>query len=54
MDYPYSPIHEINNIQRIIKPIKEIKPSYGKRTIKSDNDNNKILRIKKYINNHRY
>ncbi len=51
MDYPYSPIQEINNTQRIIKPIKEIKPSYGKRMIKSDNHNNKILRIKKYFNN---
>ena len=47
IDIAYSPIQNINNIQRIIKPIKNIKPSYGKRTIKSDNNNNKILRIKK-------
>lgn len=45
MDYPYSPIQNTNNIQRIIKPIKNIKLSYGKRTIKIDNNNNKILRI---------
>ena len=47
MDYPYSPIQDINNIQRISTPIKNIKSLYGKRTIKLDNDNkNKLLRIK--------
>jgi hypothetical protein len=45
MDYPYSPIQDTNNIQRIIEPVKVIKPIYGKRILKSDIKNiNKILR----------
>jgi len=47
IDIAYSPIYSINNIQRIIKPIKSIKPIYGKRTIKHENDYNKIIRINK-------
>jgi hypothetical protein len=47
MDYAYSPIQNINNIQRIIKPNKIIKPSYGKRIIKLNINDEKILRIKK-------
>jgi hypothetical protein len=47
MDYAYSPIQHINNIQRIINPIKIIKPSYGKRIIKLNISDIKILRIKK-------
>ena len=47
MDYAYSPIQTINNIQRISEPIKLIKPFHGKRILKSDNNKNiKILRKK--------
>ena len=48
MDYGYSPIQHTNNVQRIIKPIKVIKPLCGKRLIKYDVTNKKILRTKKF------
>jgi hypothetical protein len=48
MDYAYSPIQNINNIQRIIEPRKIIKPLYGKRIIKLNMNDIKILRIKKF------
>jgi hypothetical protein len=48
MDYPYSPIQDTNNIQRIIEPSKVIKPIRGKRILKFDIKNiNKILRNRK-------
>lgn len=47
MDYAYSPIQNINNIQRIIEPKKTFKPFYGKRIIKLNMNDTKILRIKK-------
>jgi hypothetical protein len=47
MDYAYSPIQNINNIQRILKPNKIIKPYYGKRIINFNINDKKILRIKK-------
>jgi hypothetical protein len=47
MDYAYSPIQDINNIQRIVEPFKIIKPLYGKRILKTNIKNIKILRIKK-------
>jgi hypothetical protein len=46
MDYAYSPIPQINNNQRIIIFKKEFKPYFGKRIIKNDNDNQKIIRKK--------
>lgn len=51
MDYAYSPIQPINNNQRIIIFKKEFKPYFGKRLIKTDNDNQKIIREnQKFIN----
>lgn len=47
MDYAYSPIQNINNIQRIIEPTKIVKPFHGKRIIKLNINDTKILRIKK-------
>ena len=44
MDYGYSPIQDINIIQRIIEPIKKIKPIYGKRILKDDIKNKKMIR----------
>ncbi len=49
MDYAYSTIKHINNIQRIIEPIKIVKPYYGKRIIKLNINDTKILRIKKKL-----
>lgn len=46
MDYAYSPIQDINTYQRINKP-KKIKPQLkGKRIIKSESNNEKIIRYK--------
>jgi hypothetical protein len=51
MDYAYSPIPPINNDQRIIIFKKEFKSYFGKRIIKTDNDNQKIIRKnQKFIN----
>lgn len=47
MDYAYSPIENINFVQRLTKPLNKIITIYGKRTIKIDNNNFKIIRIKK-------
>ena len=46
MDYAYSPIHNIHNIQRIIEPTKLVKPIHGKRIIKINTNDTKILRKK--------
>ena len=46
MDYEYSPVENINIIQRILKPIKKIKPLNGKRILKYDIKNDKITRKK--------
>ena len=50
MDYGYSPIQDINSLQRIIEPIKKIKPQYGKRILKQNIKNNKEKIIRKNKN----
>ena len=47
MDYAYSPIQTNDNIQRTIILKKKTKPYFGKRIIKYNNKNDKIIRKNK-------